>query len=78
VADHASRDRRLLVPARLCLLREYDLHPADPRPDLTARLHHDQDRPAAGDIRGRGGTGLRAGDRPAGPDRAPLSRRYPA
>ena len=34
---------------------------------------HDQDRPAAGDIRGRGGTGLRAGDRPAGPDRAPAA-----
>ena len=51
--DHAGRDRGLLVPARLCLLREHDLHPADPRPDYPARLDHDQDRPAAGDLRWR-------------------------
>ena len=38
VAGHAGRDRGLLVPARLRLLREHDLHPADPRPDLPARL----------------------------------------
>ena len=58
LADHAGRDRGLLVPARLRLLRQHDLHPADPRPDLPARLHHDQDRPAAGDL--RGGRGARA------------------
>ena len=37
LAGHAGRDRGLLVPARLRLLREHDLHPADPRPDLPAR-----------------------------------------
>ena len=55
-----------VVPARLRLLREHDLHPADPRPDLAPRLHHDQDRPAAGHLRGRRGPRLCAGDRPAG------------
>ena len=73
VADHAGRDGRHVVPAGLRLLRQHDLHPADPRPDLPARLDHHQDRPAAGHLRGRGGTRLRPGDRLPGPDRAPAA-----
>ena len=38
-----------------------------------ARLHHDQDRPAAGHLRGRGRARLCAGDREAGQDRAPAA-----
>jgi hypothetical protein len=70
VPDPAGRDSRHLVPARLRLLREHNLHPADPRPDLTQRLHHDQDRASAGHLRRRGGDRPCTGDRPAGPDRA--------
>src|SRR6266704_3918236 len=73
VPGPAGRDGGNLVPPRLRLLREHDLHPADPRPDLPERLDHDQDRPATGDLRGGGGAGLRAGDRPDGPDRAPAA-----
>ena len=69
----AGRDGRDLVPASLRLLREHDLHPADPVPDLAARLHHDQDRPPAGHLRGGGRARLRAGDRHPGPDRAPAA-----
>ena len=42
VAGHAGRDGGHLVPAGLRLLRQYDLHAADPGPDLAARLDHDQ------------------------------------
>jgi len=41
-------------------LDEASLSWADPRPDLAARLHHDQDRPPAGHLRGRGGAWLSA------------------
>ena len=68
LADHAGGHGRDLVPAGLRLLRQHDLHPADPWPDLPHRLHHDQDRPAAGHLRGRRGPRLPAGDRPAGQD----------
>ena len=71
LADHAGRDGRLLVPAGLRLLRQHHLHPADPQPDRPARLHHDQDRPAAGDLLGRGRARLHPGHHPAGQDRPP-------
>ena len=44
--------------------------PTDPQPDLPARLHHDQNRPPVGDLRGGSAPRLSAGDCLPGPDRA--------
>ena len=64
LADLAGRDGQHLVPARLRLLRQHHLHPADPRPDLPARLVRGQGRPPACHLRGSGRALVRAGDRP--------------
>jgi hypothetical protein len=47
----ARRDGGLLVPARLRLLRQHDLHPADHRPAHPVRLPDHHDRDPARDLR---------------------------
>ena len=54
LAGDAGRHGRLLVPARLRLLRQHDLHSADHRADLAAVVHDDGHRHPASHFRGRG------------------------